>query len=112
MDSLIYFIYGLPALALFVWHVRGRRRLERHSASIHERTGSTEPASLHPIIDPARCIGCGACLKACPEQEHHTVLGIVSGRATLVSPGDCIGHGACKAACPVGAINLVFGSER
>ncbi|HYL71354.1 MAG TPA: NAD(P)-binding domain-containing protein, partial [Candidatus Dormibacteraeota bacterium] len=36
----------------------------------------------------------------------------VSGRATLVSPGDCIGHGACKAACPVGAINLVFGSER
>lgn len=112
MDPLIYLIYGVPALALFIWHVRRRRRLERRSASVQQLTGAAEPASLHPIIDPARCIGCGGCLKACPEQEHHAVLGIVAGRATLVSPGDCIGHGACKAACPVNAISLVFGSER
>jgi thioredoxin reductase/NAD-dependent dihydropyrimidine dehydrogenase PreA subunit len=112
MDPLIYLIYGVPALALFIWHVRRRRRLERRSASVQQLTGAAEPASLHPIIDPARCIGCGGCLKACPEQEHHAVLGIVAGRAMLVSPGDCIGHGACKAACPVNAISLVFGSER
>jgi len=112
MDPLIYLVYGVPALALFIWHVRRRRRLERRSASVQQLTGAAEPASLHPIIDPARCIGCGGCLKACPEQEHHAVLGIVAGRATLVSPGDCIGHGACKAACPVNAISLVFGSER
>jgi thioredoxin reductase (NADPH) len=30
----------------------------------------------------------------------------------LVSPTDCIGHGACQAACPVGAIDLVFGTEK
>src|SRR5205823_13849400 len=77
-----------------------------------ESTGAAEPASLHPIIDPATCIGCSSCVKACPEQAHHTVLGIVDGRAVLVSPGDCIGHGACKTACPVNAITLVFGSER
>jgi thioredoxin reductase/NAD-dependent dihydropyrimidine dehydrogenase PreA subunit len=112
MDPLIYLVYGVPALALFIWHVRRRRRLERRSASVQQLTGAAEPASLHPIIDPARCIGCGGCLKACPEQEHHAVLGIVAGRAMLVSPGDCIGHGACKAACPVNAISLVFGSER
>jgi len=108
----MYLIYGLPGLVLFVLHVRRRRRLERQSLKALESTGAAEPASLHPIIDPATCIGCSSCVKACPEQAHHTVLGIVGGRAVLVSPGDCIGHGACKTACPVNAITLVFGSER
>jgi thioredoxin reductase/NAD-dependent dihydropyrimidine dehydrogenase PreA subunit len=112
VDYLTYLIYGLPCLLLLAWHLLRRQRLEQRSAQIHERTGAAEPASLHPVIDPARCIGCGSCLKACPEQEHHAVLGIVRGRATLINPGDCIGHGACKSACPVEAIKLVFGSER
>ena len=113
MNSLtMYLIYGLPGLVLFVLHVRRRRRLERQSLKALESTGAAEPASLHPIIDPATCIGCSSCVKACPEQAHHTVLGIVDGRAVLVSPGDCIGHCACKTACPVNAITLVFGSER
>ena len=111
MNSLtMYLIYGLPGLVLLVMHVRRRRRLEALSVKALEH--AAEPASLHPIIDPARCIGCASCVKACPEQAHHTVLGIVDGRAVLVSPGDCIGHGACKTACPVDAVRLVFGSER
>ncbi len=113
MNSLtMYLIYGLPGLVLFVLHVRRRRRLERQSLKALESTGAAEPASLHPVIDPGTCIGCSSCVKSCPEQAHHTVLGIVDGRAVLVSPGDCIGHGACKTACPVNAITLVFGSER
>jgi len=113
MNSLtMYLIYGLPGLVLFVLHVRRRRRLERQSLKTLQSTGAAEPASLHPVIDPAVCIGCSSCVKSCPEQAHHTVLGIVDGRAVLVSPGDCIGHGACKTACPVNAITLVFGSER
>jgi thioredoxin reductase/NAD-dependent dihydropyrimidine dehydrogenase PreA subunit len=67
---------------------------------------------LHPVIDPTRCIGCGNCIRACPEQPHHHVLGLINGRARLVSPTDCIGHGACKVVCPVDAITLVFGTER
>lgn len=71
--------------------------------------GMDEPASLHPLIDPLLCIGCGACVKACPEGD---VLGLIRGKAELVAPTECIGHGACRAACPVGAITLVFGTER
>ncbi len=112
MDYLTYIVYGLPCVLLLVWHLARRRRLELRSVEIQRRTGSAEPASLHPLIDPGRCIGCGSCLKACPEQEHHEVLGIVRGRAVLINPGDCIGHGACRVACPVEAITLVFGSER
>ena len=112
MEYLTYLIYALPALVLLVWHVRRRRRFERRSEQILEKTGSAQPASLHPIINPARCIGCGSCVKACPEQEHHAILGLVRGRAELINPGDCIGHGACLTACPVNAITLVFGTER
>jgi len=111
MDALTYLIYGLPVLLLLVWHVMRRRRFERRSEEIREHTGRAEPASLHPVINQ-RCIGCASCVKACPEQEHHAILGIVRGRAELINPGDCIGHGACKTACPVEAITLVFGTER
>src|SRR5208282_430330 len=68
--------------------------------------------SLHPLIDASKCLGCGACVKACPEQPHHEVLGLIDGKAVLVGPTDCIGHGACKTACPFDAITLVFGTER
>src|SRR6201998_2517302 len=110
MDLYTY-LYVAVCVAVLVWHVRRRRRLERVSAKAQEKTGAAEPASLHPVISD-RCIGCASCIKACPEQAHHTVLGLLKGRAHLVSPGDCIGHGACKTACPVNAITLVFGSER
>ncbi len=74
--------------------------------------GMTEPASLHPLIDASKCLGCGACVKACPEQPHHEVLGLIDGKAVLVGPTECIGHGACKTVCPFDAITLVFGTER
>ena len=69
--------------------------------------GLTEPNSLHPVIDPAICLGCATCVRACPEGD---VLGIIGGKAVLVEPTHCIGHGACKTACPTHAIKLVFGT--
>ena len=75
------------------------------------QAGLTEPASLHPAIDPLKCTGCGACTAACPEQPEHKVLGLIHGKAELLSPTECIGHGACFTACPHGAIGLVFGTE-
>jgi thioredoxin reductase (NADPH) len=110
MFDVVWLIYGLPLLAIILLFRRRRVRLEDRSAQVlraAHATGLLEPVSLHPLIDPARCIGCGACVKACPE---HDILGMISGRAELVTPADCIGHGACRASCPVDAITLVFGS--
>jgi thioredoxin reductase/NAD-dependent dihydropyrimidine dehydrogenase PreA subunit len=115
MDYLTYIFYGLPVVLLVGWFLRKRAHLESVSARTQDEAhaaGLIDPVSLHPVIDPARCIGCGSCVKACPEQPMHHVLGVVAGRAELVSPTDCIGHGACRTACPTEAITLVFGSER
>lgn len=110
-----YLVYAIPMLGIWAWYALGRRRRERENQRLlseAQSAGLVEPVSLHPHIDPLRCIGCGACVKACPEQPTHTVLGLINGKAQLVSPTDCIGHGACRAACPVGALSLVFGTER
>ena len=110
-----WIIYLLPMLAIWAWYLRKRRRVEQHSIAAKkdaEAAGLAEPVSLHPVIDLSRCVGCGSCVRACPEQPEHTVLGLINGKASLISAGDCIGHGACRAARPVGAISLVFGSEK
>jgi len=65
------------------------------------------PVSLHPVIDPAICIGSGSCVAACPEGK---IISLHQGHAHLVHPEACIGHGACARECPVNAITLVFGT--
>lgn len=70
--------------------------------------GDVVPTSLHPVIDPGRCIQSGACIAGCPEKN---VIGLVGGRAHLLNPMACIGHGVCEVACPVDAIKLVYGTK-
>jgi len=55
------------------------------------------PSYPHPIIFPERCIGCQACVDACP----HDVLAIVDGTAAAVAPDLCMEDTACQAECPV-----------
>jgi len=71
--------------------------------------GFHEPSSLHPVIDTDICIGSGACVAACPEQD---ILGLVSGKGTTINASRCVGHGACFHACPVQAISLCIGTEK
>ena len=112
MTNLLLLTAYLAPLALLVtvYILRWQRREARASAALQQsvKSGLTDPPSLHPVIDPDKCIGAGGCTRACPEGA----LGIIKGKAQLVNPTVCIGHGACAAACPVEAIKLVFGTER
>ena len=104
-------LYAAIMVVLWLLYVRRRRRIQREHAHQLQQSleaGLGEPPSLHPVVDPVRCLGSSACVTACPEQA----LGIVGGKAVLVNAAACIGHGACFAACPVDAIKLVFGTEK
>ena len=115
MNPLLVVLYLIPVVAIFLWYLRSRKRREEASIRAAEEAleaSMTEPPSLHPVIDANKCIGCRSCVAACPEQYAHAVLGMIRGKARLVGPSNCIGHGACQKACPVGAIQLVFGTEK
>ena len=63
------FVYLIPiGLTVTVfWLVTRRRHALNRQALEHTRgAGLTEPASLHPLLDPTLCIGCGACTQVCP----------------------------------------------
>lgn len=103
-------LYAMPLLAIWLYYARAQRRETTRSLALQRSSieaGLHEPASLHPTIDAGKCMGCGACVNACPEGS---ILGLINGKAALVEPSSCIGHGACKAACPFDAIALVFGT--
>ncbi|MBI3903864.1 MAG: NAD(P)-binding domain-containing protein [Nitrosomonadales bacterium] len=103
-----YFL--LLAGVLFLYMVRYKRKSADAVAQLKEmlEAGLTEPSSLHPYIDPSKCMGAGTCASACPEDA----IGLINGKAQLINPTVCIGHGACETACPHHAITLVFGTEK
>lgn len=104
-------LYAVALAVVWVLYVRRQRRIAReHEAQLAQsvEAGLLEPPSLHPVIDPLRCLGSSSCVAACPEDA----IGIVNGKAVLVNAAACIGHGACYASCPVDAIELVFGTEK
>lgn len=106
-DSLIYLAFALVLFAAVASHVRGLKRREAKAQKAAEKAGlrSDGPRAQHPHIDVNWCIGCGACVTACPEGD---VLAVIGGKAALVNGPKCIGHGLCADACPVGAIEIVM----
>ena len=67
---------------------------------------STYPTAAEPLpeIDRRRCLGCGACVRACPLG----VLALVQGQPTIVQVDRCDYCGRCEAACPHQAITCPF----
>ena len=101
---------ALVAVAVVVPYLRrasgaGAASIARVS-SRRARSASTGRSAQFPFVDPVHCIGCGACVRACPEGD---VLGVVGGIAVVINGLRCVGHGRCADACPVGAIEVGLG---
>jgi thioredoxin reductase/NAD-dependent dihydropyrimidine dehydrogenase PreA subunit len=111
-DTLLIWGIGLLLTVVASLPVWLRHRAKERATELLQvealKYGLHEPVSLHPVVDPDRCIGISSCVSACPED----VLGIRSGQAVAVSPARCIGHGLCERSCPMEAIQLVFGTEK
>jgi thioredoxin reductase len=61
-----------------------------------EKAKAEGPPYPHPVVDPALCIGCHACVEACP----HDVLAIVNGISTPVAVDQCMEDTSCQVECP------------
>ena len=67
-------------------------------------TGGARP---HAVVRADLCVGCGACVPACPEPGAIRM----NGKLATVDTALCKGHGKCVEACPVGGIVLATGAS-
>ena len=57
---------------------------------------------IKPELNEEKCIGCGACAAACPND----VFEIKDGKSIVKNPDNCVGCGACENACPLQIIKV------
>lgn len=78
--------------------VKGPHKSEPAHATPRLATGDVYdgPSYPHPVINVQTCIGCHACVEACP----HDVLAMVNGKATAIAIEQCMEDTSCQVECP------------
>jgi len=101
-------LIAASALGFFLvryWRTHKRNEAEARAYNEQGPLFSEGPKAQHPRINVDSCIGCGACVSACPEGN---VLAVIDGKAAIVNGHKCIGHSLCAEECPIGAIEMVM----
>ena len=72
-----------------------QHKIETDKADL-EKIRTEGPVYAYPVVNPFTCIGCHACVEACPQD----VLQIVNGTSFPVRADQCMDDTSCQIACP------------
>ncbi|WP_437917210.1 NAD(P)-binding domain-containing protein [Sorangium sp. So ce302] len=111
--ALLWMGAGLAAAALAFAGARGGQALRARRARRAARDAGGEDAMLRPAarvrlprIDTTTCLGCYACVDACP----YDVLAIEKYVAVVARPEACCGLTLCEQRCPNGSLTIEGGA--
>jgi thioredoxin reductase len=82
----------------------GRRRIGSRTRPAAPPPAPAPAVLRLPVIDTSTCLGCYACVDACP----YDVLEIRKYVAVVARPADCCGLILCEQKCPNGSLALEF----
>ena len=78
-------------------HVSEKERAVRLETELLERFDPVKVDYPHPVVIADRCIGCRACVEACP----HDVLEMINDVAKPTAIDQCMENTRCEIVCPV-----------
>jgi heterodisulfide reductase subunit A-like polyferredoxin len=104
------FLAGLAHYPKFLDETIAQAQAAAARAAIILAQDSVQTDARIAVVDPARCVGCLTCVRACPYDvpkvsATFTGVGGIAG-AAFIEPARCHGCGVCAAECPAQAIQL------